>query len=51
MSYKYKVLECFHCGEMIYDIGKLYGCKWNGALYCTNCNICIKNQIEVINYA
>ncbi len=51
MNYKKSVLECFHCNEMIYDIGKLYDYKWNGVLYCTNCNICIKNQFEVIEDA
>ena len=44
-------LNCFHCGQMIYDIGELYEIKLSSHLYCTNCNISIKNQKEEVRNA
>ena len=34
--------HCFHCGTLIYDISVLYGEKFNGELYCTQCNRSIR---------
>ena len=36
--------HCFHCGTLIYDISVLYGEKFTGELYCTHCNISIKDS-------
>ena len=38
------ISHCFHCGNMIYNISKLYDKEINDALYCTFCNINIKDQ-------
>ena len=37
--------HCFHCGTLIYDISVLYGEKFNGELYCTHCNISIREKV------
>ena len=37
--------HCFHCGHLVYDISELYDKKFNGELYCTHCDISIKNDI------
>ena len=37
-------LHCFHCGSPLYDISVLYGEKYNGELYCTHCNISIREK-------
>ena len=36
--------HCFHCGTLLYDISVLYGEKFNGELYCTHCNISIREM-------
>jgi hypothetical protein len=38
------VSHCFRCGNLIYNISKLYDIKINDVLYCTFCNINIKNK-------
>ena len=40
--------SCFHCNYMIYDVGELYQRKLNGELYCTNCNISIKDCAKAV---
>ncbi len=43
-------LHCFHCGTLIYDISLLYGEKFNGELYCTQCDRSIRAlNLEVGN--
>tara|TARA_B100001094_G_scaffold322513_1_gene371981 strand:- start:2114 stop:2275 length:162 start_codon:yes stop_codon:yes gene_type:complete len=36
--------KCFHCGNLIYNISKLYEKENNDILYCTFCNIAIKKK-------
>lgn len=41
---KVEHMHCFHCGTPLYDISVLYGEKFTGELYCTRCNISIKDS-------
>jgi len=41
---KNDILYCFHCGTPVYDISVLYGEKYNGELYCTICNMSIREK-------